>query len=89
MPLYSFQCENNHVQDTVYTVDSIPDHPTEICRTCGMEARRLFLSAGRGIIRPKGWSLKPDEPGYADLPREAQERYVKEWYKEHHLAAEE
>lgn len=44
-----------------------------------MVSQRLFNSVGTGIVRPKGWSLKPDEPGYFDLPKEESERFVKEW----------
>jgi hypothetical protein len=44
-----------------------------------MDAYRIYNSVGKGISRPKGWSLPPDAPGYFDLPKEESERFVKEW----------
>ena len=79
MPLYTYRCAMGHLADEYHTIDSIPNHPTSICPECGMESDRVFNSLGTGIIRPKGWSLKPGDKGYYDLPREAEQEFAKQW----------
>lgn len=34
------------------------------CAECGQPMRRIYDTSGPIIIRPPGYSLKPDEPGY-------------------------
>lgn len=79
MPLYTFKCDCGHEFDEHISIDSIINHPTYMCKMCGMDAYRIYNSVGKGISRPKGWSLPPDAPGYFDLPKEESERFVKEW----------
>ena len=82
MPLYSYRCPNEHVFDVFRSMDSIPNYPTDMCPECGMESRRLFNSQGTGIIRPKGWSLKPDDKGYYDFDPEIEKRVVDDWLRQ-------
>lgn len=82
MPLYTYRCAENHVFDVRRSMDSIPDHPTDICPECGMEASRLFNSVGTGIIRPSGWSLKPDDKGYYTFDPEREKKVAIDWLKQ-------
>ena len=83
MPLYTFRCSVGHEVDRRMSIDSITAYDPGSCEQCGMELRRVFNSTGRGLMRPKGYRLKPDEPGYFDLPREEEERFGREWLQNH------
>jgi putative FmdB family regulatory protein len=81
MPLYTYKCPEHGEFDLFMDMHSIPKHPCTPCAACGMESSRVFNSVGKGIIRPSGWSLRPGEPGYSNLPRES-ERFAQEWQQQ-------
>jgi len=42
---------------------------TPLCRSCFGVTARVFTVPNM-IVRPSGWNLRPDDPGYADFNRE-------------------
>lgn len=54
-----------------------PETEIDTCEACGGIAERIWLKAPGVLIRPDGYNLRPDEPGYSKLPKT--DRTINRW----------
>lgn len=75
MPRYDFICGScGHTYDEFVPISGI-DHKVHLCPSCtSTHVRRAWTKAPTVIMRPDGWNLRPDEPGYGKLSPKV-ERY--------------
>lgn len=74
MVFYDFRCTR-----CSHTFESRQQVGTDIieCEECGDLAQRAYLTAPGVLMRPDGYNLKPDAPGYSKMPKT--DREVNRW----------
>lgn len=40
----------------------------DACEMCDGYAERIWIKAPGMLMRPDGWNMRPDEPGYSKIP---------------------
>lgn len=64
MPRYEYKCPDCEALFEKYARMADSQAHQE-CPTCGAQSRRYYSKAPPIIMRPAGWNLHPDDPGYS------------------------
>lgn len=62
MPRYDFYCEECGIFEAFQR-----DPAYAVCPTCSGNAYRSYTSSPAVLVRPAGYSLKPDDKGYWNI----------------------
>jgi putative FmdB family regulatory protein len=69
MVYHDFVCSNcEHIFEANLSIHSISIQAS--CPVCGMECEKAYTSSPAVVMRPWGYSLKPGDKGYDDLPHD-------------------